>query len=62
MIPVGLAGPLTMPSVTVVLPDSVPAHRAGTASGVFNPSLLIAAVLLLATATASLRLKPAPQR
>jgi MFS transporter, DHA2 family, methylenomycin A resistance protein len=38
MIPVGLAGPLVTPPVTMVLLDSVPADQAGTASGVFNTS------------------------
>jgi MFS family permease len=38
MIPVGLAGPLVTPPVTMVLLDSVPAGQAGTASGVFNTS------------------------
>jgi MFS family permease len=37
MIPVGLAGPLVTPPVTMLL-DSVPAGQAGTASGVFNTS------------------------
>jgi DHA2 family methylenomycin A resistance protein-like MFS transporter len=35
---VGLGGPLVMPPVTGVLLGSVPGHRAGTASGVFNTS------------------------
>lgn len=35
---VGLAGPSVMPPVTAALLNSVPAHRAGTASGVFNTS------------------------
>jgi len=38
MIPVGLAGPLVTPPVTMALLDSVPAGQAGTASGVFNTS------------------------
>jgi DHA2 family methylenomycin A resistance protein-like MFS transporter len=38
MIPVGLAGPLVTPPVTMALLDSVPAGQAGTASGVFNAS------------------------
>ncbi len=38
MVLVGLAGPLVMPPVTAVLLNSVPAHRAGVASGVFNTS------------------------
>jgi MFS family permease len=87
MILVGLAGPLTMPPVTAVLLDSVPAHQAGTASGIFNTarqvggalavavfgallaqpggyshgahaSLLIAAVVALAAAGASMLLRP----
>jgi DHA2 family methylenomycin A resistance protein-like MFS transporter len=88
MILVGLAGPLVIPPVTAVLLNSVPGHRAGTASGVFNTSrqvggalaiavfgallarpatfmqglrtsLLLAAGVALATAAASLLLKPA---
>jgi DHA2 family methylenomycin A resistance protein-like MFS transporter len=35
---VGLGGPLVMPPVTGVLLNSVPGHRAGTASGMFNTS------------------------
>jgi DHA2 family methylenomycin A resistance protein-like MFS transporter len=36
MVLAGLGGPLVMPPVTGVLLNSVPGHRAGTASGVFN--------------------------
>jgi EmrB/QacA subfamily drug resistance transporter len=38
MVLVGLGGPLVMPPVTGVLLNSVPSHRAGAASGVFNTS------------------------
>lgn len=48
MVPVGLAGPLIMPPVTAVLLNSVPAHRAGTASGVFNTSRQIGGPLAIA--------------
>jgi sugar phosphate permease len=87
MVLVGLGGPLISPPVTAVLLNSVPAHRAGTASGVYNTSrqiggalavaifgallaerasflpgmrtsLLIAALMALATAAASLLLTP----
>ena len=87
MVLVGLAGPFVSPPVTAVLLNSVPASRAGTASGVFNTSrqlggalavavfgallanqatfahgmrvsLLIAAGVALATAMASLLLRP----
>lgn len=87
MVLVGPAGPLVMPPVTAVLLNSVPGHRAGTASGVFNTSrqvggalavtvfgallaqpatfmqglrtsLLLAAGVALAAATASRLLKP----
>ncbi len=87
MVLVGLAGPLISPPITAVLLNSVPDHRAGTASGVYNTSrqvggalavavfgallanqatfmqgmrlsLLIAAGVALATAVASLRLRP----
>ncbi|MEU8686884.1 MFS transporter [Streptomyces sp. NPDC048665] len=36
MVPVGAGGALAVPSLTTVLLDSVPAERAGTASGVLN--------------------------
>jgi MFS transporter, DHA2 family, methylenomycin A resistance protein len=48
MVLVGLAGPLVMPPVTAVLLNSVPAHRAGTASGVFNTSRQIGGALAVA--------------
>jgi sugar phosphate permease len=48
MVLVGLAGPLVMPPVTAVLLNSVPAHRAGTASGVFNASRQIGGALAVA--------------
>jgi DHA2 family methylenomycin A resistance protein-like MFS transporter len=84
-IPIGLGAALAIPTVTALLLNSVPAERAGTASGVLNTcrqlggalavavfgalvahretflqglqvSLVIAAVLLLVTASASLLL------
>ncbi|MGO4145116.1 MFS transporter [Paenarthrobacter sp. YAF11_1] len=83
LIPIGVGGALAMPPITAHVLDSVPAHRSGTASAVFNTfrqlggalgvavfgallvapagfvpglqtSLLIAALLLFATAVASL--------
>jgi len=36
MVPVGVGGSFTVPPITSLILDSVPAHRAGTASGVFN--------------------------
>lgn len=86
-IPIGLGAALAIPTVTALLVNSVPAERAGAASGVLNTcrqlggalsvavfgalvaqretflaglqvSLLIAALLLLATASASLLLRP----
>jgi DHA2 family methylenomycin A resistance protein-like MFS transporter len=86
-IPVGLGAALAIPTVTALLVGSVPAERAGTASGVLNTcrqlggalavavfgalvaqretflaglqvSLVIAALLLFATASASLSLRP----
>jgi DHA2 family methylenomycin A resistance protein-like MFS transporter len=84
---IGLGSSLSVPTLTALLVSSVPAERAGTASGVLNTcrqlggalavavfgalvaqretfvqgmqvSLVIAAVLLLATAIASLQLRP----
>lgn len=36
MVPVGVGGSFTVPPTTALILDSVPSHRAGTASGVFN--------------------------
>ncbi|MEU5214457.1 MFS transporter [Streptomyces sp. NPDC020742] len=36
MVPVGLGGALTMPALTTMLLDAVPANRAGTTSAVLN--------------------------
>ncbi len=38
MVLTGLGGPLVMPPMTAILLNSVPAHQAGTASGIFNTS------------------------
>lgn len=48
MVPVGLAGPLVMPPVTALLLNGVSAHRAGTASGVFNTSRQLGGALAVA--------------
>jgi len=48
MIPVGITGPLAMPSTTAQLLDSVPAHQSGVASGVFNASRQIGGALAVA--------------
>src|SRR5205085_6012199 len=48
MVLVGVAGPLTIPPVTAVLLNSVPAQQAGTASGVFNTSRQIGGALAIA--------------
>jgi sugar phosphate permease len=48
MVLVGLAGPLIIPPVTAVLLNSVPRHRAGTASGVFNTSRQVGGALAVA--------------
>jgi MFS transporter, DHA2 family, methylenomycin A resistance protein len=48
MVLTGLAGPLVMPPVTAVLLNGVPAHRAGTASGVFNTSRQVGGALAVA--------------
>ncbi|WP_433517796.1 MFS transporter [Nonomuraea sp. CA-143628] len=48
LIPVGLAGPLVMPPTTALLLEHVPAHRTGTAGGVFNTSRQIGGALAVA--------------
>lgn len=48
MVLVGLAAPLTMPPTTAVLLDSVDAHQAGTASGIFNTSRQVGGALAVA--------------
>jgi DHA2 family methylenomycin A resistance protein-like MFS transporter len=48
MVLVGLGGPLVMPPLTGLLLNSVPAHRAGTASGVFNTSRQVGGALAIA--------------
>lgn len=45
---VGLAGPLVMPPTTAILLDTVPAHRGGVASGVFNSSRQVGGALAVA--------------
>jgi len=48
MLPVGITGPLAIPASTAVLLQSVPAHRSGIASGVFNTSRQIGTALAVA--------------
>jgi sugar phosphate permease len=48
MMLVGLGGPLVMPPLTGVLLNSVPDHRAGVASGVFNTSRQVGGALAVA--------------
>jgi len=48
MVLAGLAGPLVMPPLTAVLLNSVPPHRAGVASGVFNTSRQVGGALAVA--------------
>ncbi|WP_344020096.1 MFS transporter [Streptomyces luteireticuli] len=36
LVPMGVGGALAMPALTALLMDAVPAHQAGTASGLFN--------------------------
>ena len=48
MVVVGVAGPLTMPPIMGALLNSIPEHRAGTASGVFNTSRQIGGALAIA--------------
>ena len=48
MLPVGVTGPLAIPASTAVLLESVPAHRSGIASGVFNTSRQLGSALAVA--------------
>jgi MFS family permease len=48
MIPVGLSGPMAIPPTTALLLESVPAHRSGIASGVFNTSRQVGGALAVA--------------
>jgi MFS family permease len=48
LIPIGINGPLSMQPTTAVLLSSVPAHRSGIASGVFNTSRQIGGALAVA--------------
>jgi MFS transporter, DHA2 family, methylenomycin A resistance protein len=48
MVLVGLGGPLTMPPMTAVLLNHVPAQETGTASGVFNTSRQVGGALSVA--------------
>lgn len=48
MVLTGLAGPFVMPPTTSILLNSVPAHRGGIASGVFNTSRQIGGALAIA--------------
>ena len=48
MVLIGLGGPLTMPPTVAALLSDVPAHLAGTASGVFNTSRQVGGALAIA--------------
>jgi DHA2 family methylenomycin A resistance protein-like MFS transporter len=48
IIPVGICGPLAMQPTTAVLLESVPAHRSGVATGVFNTSRQLGGALAVA--------------
>nr|WP_208640544.1 hypothetical protein [Streptomyces carpinensis] len=48
MVLAGLAGPFVSPPTTAILLNSVPAHRGGIASGVFNTSRQVGGALAVA--------------
>src|ERR1700680_3674600 len=48
MIPVGISGPLAIPTTIAQLLESVPAHRSGVASSVFNTSRQLGGALAVA--------------
>lgn len=48
MVMAGLASPFVMPPTTAILLDSVPAHRGGVASGVFNTGRQVGGALAVA--------------
>jgi DHA2 family methylenomycin A resistance protein-like MFS transporter len=48
MVPVGLGGAVAIPAITALLLDSVPAERAGTASGVLNTSRQVGGAVAIA--------------
>ncbi len=48
MVPVGLGGALTVPALTALLLDSVPADRAGTASAVLNTGRQVGGAIAVA--------------
>jgi sugar phosphate permease len=48
MILTGLAGPLVMPPMTMLLLQAVPARQAGVASGLFNTSRQVGGALAVA--------------
>lgn len=48
LLPVGLGGPLAMPTTTTLLVNGVPAQHTGTASGIFNTSRQLDGALAVA--------------
>lgn len=61
MVPVGLGGSFTVPPLTALIMDHVPADRAGTASGVLNTARQMGGSLGIAIFGAVLTVQPAFQ-
>jgi len=61
MVPVGLGGSFTVPPLTALVMDHVPAERAGTASGVLNTARQMGGSLGIAIFGAVLAVQPAFQ-
>lgn len=61
MVPVGLGGSFTVPPLTALILDHIPAERAGTASGVLNTARQMGGSLGIAVFGAVLAVQPAFQ-